>query len=106
LINPSTKPTKESAALDSVASTRNLTEDTAHRAPCPSVSFIQVYRNYLRPYKNYEYVCSQSLLEYLYKSGTAFYAFPDCPHFDIVASIRYVHKGSLLYAPMLISVEA
>jgi hypothetical protein len=98
LIYPSTQPTKESTVLDSVPSTRNQAS--------PSVSFIQVYRNSLRQYKDYEYVCSQSLLEYLYKSGTAFYSFLDCPHFDIVASIRYIHKDIFLYAPLLISVKA
>jgi hypothetical protein len=84
-------------------------EDMDHDAP--SVSFIQICRNYLRSYIDYKFVVSQSLLKHLYESGTAFYAFPDCPDFDIVAAIRYTinKKGdpeTFSFAPLLISVKA
>jgi hypothetical protein len=75
-------------------------------ASCPSVSFIQVCRNYFRLYESYEFVTSQPLLESLYKSGTAFYAYPTCPDFDIVASIRYLRNSTQIFAPLLISVKA
>jgi hypothetical protein len=46
------------------------------------------------------------MLKSLYESGTAFYTFPGCPDFDIVASIRYKLKDSFQFAPLLISVKA
>jgi hypothetical protein len=72
----------------------------------PSVSFVQVCRNSLRLYEYYEYVTSQSMLKNLYESGSAFFTFPNCQDFDIVASIRYFHEGSVRFAPLLISVQA
>jgi hypothetical protein len=46
------------------------------------------------------------MLKYLYESGTAFFSFPNCPDFDIVVSIRYVHNSTVCFAPLLISVKA
>lgn len=107
LINPPNEPTKESTEFDIPSSTTKPMQVSKQLDSTPSVSFIQVCRNYLRPYYDYKYVTSQSMLEYLYESGTAFFAFPDCPDFDIVASIRYtIGKGKFAYAPLLISVKA
>jgi hypothetical protein len=112
LISPSTeeklrnKSRKEPTEPETSPSQSNPPLEAAQVATAPSVSFIQVYRNYLRQFKDYNFVASQSLLEHLYKSGTAFYTYPCCPAFDIIASIQYMHNNEFHYAPLLISVKA
>jgi hypothetical protein len=106
LIDPPIQPKEETTELNVASSTTVPTDLSAQHDLSPSVNFIQVCRNYLRPYHDYKYVISQSMLEYLYKSGTAFFAFPDCPDFDIVASIRYsIDDEKYAFAPLLISVK-
>jgi len=97
LIMPPTKAMEEPPVLG--AATKILDSS-------PSVSFIQVCRNYLRLYQFYENVTNERLLKSLYESGTAFFAFPNCPDYDILASIRYSNKGRDRFAPLLISVKA
>lgn len=100
LIHPPSEPTEESLVHIRVE------RDFIKVGFSPSISFIQVCRNYMRPYEDYSFLACQSLLEGMYISGTAFYTFPVCPHFDIVGSIRYFHEGKCCYAPLLILVKA
>jgi hypothetical protein len=76
-----------------------------------TISFIQVCRNYVRSYDtSWASLNNQSFLEYLYKSGTAFYVFPGCSIIDAVASIRCEirNNGKLecTYAPCFISIKS
>jgi hypothetical protein len=113
LIEPPTKFTNETEQSDGTVSSGELMEESeseqgssSHIDFGPSVSFIQVCRNYLRLYNVYACLSSESLLKNLYESGTAFYAFQNCPDFDIVASIRYFDGEIYQYCPLLISVKA
>ena len=67
------------------------------------VNFIQVCRNYLR---NNGWV-RQSALEYMYNAVVAWYAYPMCKAYDIVASIRVKQAcgNEVCYHPLLISVK-
>ena len=91
-INPSTiEPTTIHSSLSSLSTVTASYELT--------ISFIQVCRNYLR-YPLWR-MSEHSLLEYLYKSASAFYTYENCPTFDIVASMRKEDK----YYPLFVSVK-
>ncbi len=68
------------------------------------VSFIQVVRNYMRfPIGDLERL---DVLKDMYTAGIAYYTYPNCPVFDMVASIRLTAKDmSFCYVPMLISIS-
>jgi hypothetical protein len=105
----SVKKARHDSSPKPVKPTTGSVKKTQHDSSS-SVSFIQVCRNYFRCYKDYKFLVNEPLLMNMYESGTAFYAFPGCPDFDIVAAIRYtVYKGdksTFAFAPLLISVKA
>ena len=68
----------------------------------PSISFIQLCRNYLR----LSLTDLMPLLPGWYKAGRALYQYPSCPVYDIIAPIRYKSStGKLKYCPLLVSVK-
>jgi len=73
-----------------------------------TVSFIQVCRSYLRSYGvDWEGLCSQEFLSYMYASGTAFYVYPGCPIIDLVTPIKLSGgRGKDYFAPMVISIKS
>jgi hypothetical protein len=65
------------------------------------VNFIQVCRNYFRAHS----WATEKALQWMYKSATAAYVYPDCKAIDLVAAIRVVRDGATVYQPMLVSVK-
>ncbi len=91
LLNPNTD------AVDEEADTSSFHYTDAH------VSFIQVVRNYIRfPQKD---LGDQGFLEQLYMSGTAFYCYPNCVGYDLVASIRLSNANEVIYVPLFVSMS-
>ena len=87
---------------------------TAQHADEPSVTigFIQVCRNYFRSYsKTWASLGEHSFLEYIYKSGIAFYVYAGCDRIDIVAAIRKATPNGdgtsrYEYAPLFVQIKA
>jgi hypothetical protein len=65
------------------------------------VNFIQVTRNYMR--FSIEDCFHQDFLRDLYRSGSSFYAYPLCPVFDFVASIRLSNADEETFVPLFVS---
>ena len=77
--------------------------------PGATISFIQVCRNYIRySGESTKSMMNESFLEYLYKSGCAFFVYPGCPTIDLFAAIRLQQDGNkgVHYVPLLVSVKA
>ena len=70
----------------------------------PCISFIQVCRNYLR--HSVEALSTGRYLQDWYEAGCAFYSYPGCPAYDLIAPVRYKDKaGMTKYCPMLVSIK-
>jgi len=90
-----------------------LPSSTATQENCNgrvSVGFIQVCRNSLRSYgASWESLFESAYLEYIYKSGTAFYVYPGCPVIDLVIPLRLETTTDGItdigYAPMFVSIK-
>mmetsp|Transcript_44278 Transcript_44278/g.107053 ORF Transcript_44278/g.107053 Transcript_44278/m.107053 type:complete len:823 (-) Transcript_44278:252-2720(-) len=118
--NPVGSPLLETFSVDLDAWVNQLhisgtaQQATAQQADEPSVTigFIQVCRNYFRSYsKTWESLGEQSFLEYIYKSGIAFYVYAGCDRTDIVAAIRKATPNDdgtsrYEYAPLFIQIKA
>jgi hypothetical protein len=68
------------------------------------VSFIQVVRNYMRfPLQE---LARLGVLKDMYTAGVAYYSYPLCPVFDMVASIRLTKTDkTFCYVPLLVSIS-
>ncbi len=68
------------------------------------VSFIHVVRNYMRfPLQE---LARLDILKDMYTAGVAFYSYPLCPAFDMVASIRLTKAdNTFCYVPLLVSIS-
>jgi hypothetical protein len=85
-------------AADEEADTSSFHYTNAH------VSFIQVVRNYIR--FSFSDLGNQDFLEQLYKSGTAFYGYPGCDGYDLVACIRLSNAHEVMYVPLVVSISS
>jgi hypothetical protein len=75
-----------------------------HQYANAHVGFVQVTRNYARFSVNDFF--DEGFLKDLYLSGSAFYAYPLFPIFDLVASIRLSNsKNEVTYVPLLVSIS-
>ena len=64
-----------------------------------TISFIQVCRSYFRS-NSY---CEPKMLEYMYKSCTALYTYPNCKVIDKAAAIRVCKSSQTTYHPLFVS---
>jgi hypothetical protein len=70
----------------------------------PCISFIQVCRNYLR--HSVQALSTGRYLQDWYEAGCAFYSYPGCPAYDLIAPVRYKdNAGMTKYCPMLVSIK-
>ena len=64
-----------------------------------TISFIQVCRTYFRS----DSYCEPKMLEYMYKSCTALYTYPNCQAIDKASAIRVCKNGQTTYHPLFVS---
>ena len=107
MISPS-PPTKTSIPTGTVPQkqakrfkTRSSNNVTSFNWSGASISFIQICRNYLR--LSGEQIGNNDFLKSMYQAGCAFYAYGNCPAYDIFGSIS-LGSGEL-YCPLLVSVK-
>ena len=90
--------------ISAAGASDGATGSAVTKNPNADVNFIQVCRNYFRGSS----WCTRKGLEWMYKSATASYVYPDCPAIDLVAAIRVKpvsSNGDYMYHPLLVSVK-
>ena len=78
--------------------------ETKHDSGDPSVSFIQVSRDFFRD--SFQSKCNEESLKLLYLSGRAVYLYAGCRVFDLLIPIRVSHRDAVCrYAPLFVSIK-